>query len=52
MQEEVAVRKSMTISLVEFKKAKKRAEKELKSFKSLNANVKAEENYDAQGNAW
>ena len=46
IQEEIAVRKSMALNLVEFRKAKKRAEKELKVFKRHNATMKTEGKYD------
>jgi hypothetical protein len=46
IQEEMAVRKSMALSIVGLRKAKKRAEKELKAYKSINAKVKTEDKYD------
>lgn len=50
IQEEMAVRKSMALSLVDLRKAKKRAEKKLKSYLSLSkgGGMKAEDKqYDA-----
>jgi chromosome segregation ATPase len=46
IQEEAAVRKSMALSIVGLRKAKKRAEKELKAHKSLYTKMKSEDNYD------
>jgi len=46
IQEEIAVRKTMALSLVKLRKAKKRAEKELKAYTNLSTSVKPEDKYD------
>jgi len=47
VQEETNVRKAMTLDLIELRKGKKKAERELKANRNLLASVKTEDKYDA-----
>jgi hypothetical protein len=47
VQEETNVRKAMTLNLIDLRKGKKKAERELKANRKLMASVKTEDKYDA-----